>query len=305
MSYIQIDPCVPAVVPSPGSNGGISLDCVSTKTVTSTVTQTVQARYIDAVSIQANQVSCTDLIVGGQDISTNTQHITSDATSTLIDSSLYVDGDTTLQGVHTLGNAQVSGNETVEGYLVVQGNGSQFQGSCYFGNGLYYGSAPLYPRLTLLNESLIGKSEIVSLSIPSWAQSICISFTNLTTTANNGGRIQIGNSDGWYTSLGCTGGNKGAESKEWLPTTQGVWLINAGWSYTYMITGCLLINKVNDNLYSVTGTGNFVNTGYWVSYSGQMYGTGVVDRIRLYVETSGTFKDPGSLYPAYVNVTVS
>ena len=314
-SYIQIDPCVPAVIPSPGSNGGISLDCVSTKTETSTVTQTVQARYINAVSIQANQVSCTDLIVDGKYISNNVKNITADSSSTTINSDLNVTGKTSTQNLICLGDfyvaedSEIQGNESIDGYLLVKGSGSQFEGSCYFANGIYYNSAPLYPKLQLVSETLSGKSTIDSYDIPSWATSICISFTNLMTTANNGARIQIGNSSEWYTSVGSTVGNKGASTNQWLATTQGVWLINEGsWSSSYMISGTLFIQKMKTGLYSVTGTGDFPGFSYGMHYSGQMYSASgsslSVDRIQLYVQTSGSFKTPSSPYTDYVSITV-
>lgn len=93
MSYLNIDPCVPAVQQQPSSSGGIIIDCIETETSTSTVNQDVYVRYIDATSVSANQVACTTLILGGDDKTNVLNNVkASNSLETTVNSDLSVNG---------------------------------------------------------------------------------------------------------------------------------------------------------------------------------------------------------------------
>ena len=273
-SYIQIDPCVPAVVPSPGSNGGISLDCVSTKTVTSTVDQTVEERYIDAESVQANQVSCTNLIVDEKYISNNVKNITADSSSTTINSDLNVTGKTSTQNLICLGDfyvaedSEIQGNESIDGYLLVKGSGSQFQGSCYFANGIYYNSAPIYPMTMDYGSLHTGTGATKTWSIPDWATHIRVMLSTFSASGYVGLRFLTSSGDvGSYE--GSTRGNNGDAYLSWSTATcMTLW--NASFSGGGYTSYDLYKYNTQGTKWGASVTSNLVTSieGYWTSGNG-------------------------------------
>lgn len=161
------DPCACAGGMSSSWSGAtynVYATCTETTTETSTVNQTVNTRYVDAVDVNAEKVSCTDLIVNGNSIGDVFQNVTATSGQTNITGNLDVSGDLSVLGTASLsqpslidpyvsGDLYVDENTTVNSNLVV--NGSTSLGSVTLDTATTTGNVAINGNITVASSKYI------------------------------------------------------------------------------------------------------------------------------------------------------
>ena len=330
MPSISNDPCNCASGSSSAWSGAtynIYANATETTTETSTVNQTVNTRYIDAVDVNADKVSCAELVLNGSGVSNVFQNITATPGNTIVAGNLgvngnlsvdgtfyctqpslidpivtgdlYVDGTTTVTGSSSLQDTTVE-NLTVYGGVTTNGNITASSS-----NYIEFANQTIkYPLTSGLQSYTTSVSATVSLSsILNTAPSrITVSYYNIKTTGItgipvlriNGATTGYKNRNiGWNAQ--STGAAVGYTSTVGMPL--GILAPTTG-SNTWAYSGTIELNKISSTVWTMSLQGlRIVGTGTnydAITGSGLYEGSAIV-MLSLSTTNTDTFQTGGTI----------
>lgn len=157
-----------------------------------TINQNVYTKNIDAVSVEADLVSCGVLTVNGQDIGAPLANITASGTDTSVNGDLDVNGTLSVKN-STSSDILIVNPETpsitTSANITANGNININPSTAL----INYGSAPIYPTVTLFRGPLYSTTLTEVTSIPSWVNKIEITYTGISfATAGQYLSLQLG-----------------------------------------------------------------------------------------------------------------
>jgi hypothetical protein len=157
-----------------------------------------------------------------------------------------------------------------------------------------------------VNSAIVSGTAVASTSgtsidftgIPSWVRRITVNFNGVSTNGSSNLQIQLGDSGG-IENTGYTAGSAFIGTSSAAGTTHTTGFGISGGLASNALSGSVIINSMNSNLWSCQGVLAFVNTNGTIMLSGSKTLSDVLTQVRI-TTTNGTDTfDAGSLNILY------